>query len=70
MTLEFSQKFSKNTHISNFIKIRWVGAQFFHADRRTDRHDEANNSFLQFYERAKKWGTTCSATDNRHILHT
>jgi hypothetical protein len=40
----------------NFIKIRQVGAQLFHADRRTDgrteRHDEANSRFLQFVERA------------------
>jgi hypothetical protein len=29
-------KFSKNTEISNFMKIRPVGAELFHADRRTD----------------------------------
>jgi len=28
--------FSKNTQISKFMKIRPVGAQFFHADGRTD----------------------------------
>ena len=28
--------FSKNTQISNFIKISLVGAQLFHADGRTD----------------------------------
>ena len=31
-----SRQISKNTEISNFIKIRPVGAQLFHADRRTD----------------------------------
>jgi len=35
-----------------------VGAELFHADRRTnewtDRHDEANGRFLQFCEYAKK----------------
>jgi hypothetical protein len=31
----------------NFMKIRTLGAELFHADRRTDRHDEANNRFSQ-----------------------
>ena len=34
--------FTKNTQILNFMKIRPVGAELFHADRRTDRHDEFN----------------------------
>jgi hypothetical protein len=29
------------------MKIRQVGADLFHADRRTDRHEEANSRFLQ-----------------------
>ena len=29
-------RFSKNTQIPNFMKIRPVGAELFHADRRTD----------------------------------
>ena len=32
------------------MKIRLVGAELFHADRRTDKHDEANSRFSQFYE--------------------
>jgi hypothetical protein len=48
--------FSKNTQILNFMKIRPVGAELFHAngqtDGRTDRHDEANSRFSQFCERA------------------
>jgi len=32
------------------MNIRLVGADLFHADRRTDRHDEANSRFLQLYE--------------------
>ena len=42
--LEFSDSFSKNTQISNFRKIRLVGAGFpMRADGRwTDRHDVAN----------------------------
>jgi len=33
------------------MEIRPVGAELCHADRRTDRHDEANSRFLQFCER-------------------
>jgi len=31
-----------------------VGAEFFHAKRRTDGHDETNSHFSQFCEGAKK----------------
>jgi len=31
--------------------VQWE-PKLFHADRRTDRRDEANNSLSQFYERA------------------
>jgi len=46
--LNFIDSFSKNTQLSNFMKIRFVGAEFFHADRR----DEANSRFSQFCERS------------------
>jgi hypothetical protein len=40
----------------DFLKIRPVVAELFHADRRTerraDRHDEVNNRFSQFCESA------------------
>jgi hypothetical protein len=32
-TLHVFDKFSENTHTSNFMKIRLVGAQLFHTDR-------------------------------------
>ena len=32
------------------MKILPVGADLFHADGRTDRHDEANSWFSQFCE--------------------
>jgi len=50
MKHEFSQQIfeKKNPQIQNFMKIRPVGAELFHADRRTDWHDEANNDFSQF----------------------
>ena len=51
LNLNFLNKFSKNTQIPNFMKIRPVGAQLFHVDRRTDR--EANCRFSQFCKGAK-----------------
>jgi hypothetical protein len=53
---EFSQRSSKNTQISNFMKIHPVGAESFHAEGRTDgqthRRAEANRS-LQFCKEPK-----------------
>ena len=46
MMMNFLVSSSKDTRISNFMKIRPVGDELFHADgqtdRQTDRHDEAN----------------------------
>jgi hypothetical protein len=36
------------------MKIRPVGAELFHADGRTDRHNEGNSHFSLFYEPAYK----------------
>jgi len=36
--------------MSNFMKIGPVGTELFHADRRTDGHDEASSHFPKFYE--------------------
>ena len=45
--LEVSRQiFRKNPQISNFIEIRLVGAELFHADGQTDRHDEAKSHSL------------------------
>jgi len=44
--------FSKNTHISNFMKIRPVVAELFDAGGRTDRQGGANSRSSQFYEGA------------------
>ena len=38
--------------MSNFMKIRPVGAELFHADRQTDGRDEANSHISRFSERA------------------
>jgi len=54
--LNFVDRFTKNTQISNIIIISPVGAELFHANRRTDgwtdRHNEASRRFSQFCERA------------------
>ena len=44
-------RFSKNTQMSNFMKMFPVGAELFHADGQTDRHGEADSRFPQFCER-------------------
>jgi hypothetical protein len=36
------------------MKIPWVGAKLLHADRQTDRYDEANIHVSQFCDRAFK----------------
>ena len=50
--------FKKIPQISNFMKIRPVGAELFHADRwidgQMDRHDETNILFSKFCEEHKK----------------
>jgi hypothetical protein len=42
--------YSKNTQISNFKKIRPMGAELLLVDEQTDRYDEANSPFSQFCE--------------------
>ena len=42
------------------MKIRPVGTELLHADRRTDTHDEANSRFSQYGERAQKYVHTVS----------
>jgi len=52
MNFEISRQFLKNNQISNLMKIRPVGAEMFHADGRTDKHDKVNTHFSQFGEGA------------------
>jgi hypothetical protein len=37
------------------MKIRPLGAELFDADKRADKHDEANSRFSQFCERVYKF---------------
>jgi hypothetical protein len=47
-------RFSKNTQILNFMKIRPVGAKSFHADQRTDETDICEVAFYNFTKVSKK----------------
>jgi hypothetical protein len=51
--LDYSRQISKNTQISYIMKIRPVGAELY-ADRRTDRHDEANRSLFEILRKRLK----------------
>jgi len=60
--------------MSNFMEIRPLGAELFHAnrwtDRQTDRHDEANIILSQFGERRLKTegakGNVLNITKSHH----
>jgi hypothetical protein len=45
-------RFSKSTQVPNFMIIDPVGAELFHADGQTDRHDADDGRFSQFCESA------------------
>jgi hypothetical protein len=52
-TLNFLDRFSKNTRMLRYMKIQPMGAELFHTDRQvTDRHEKANGRFSQFFERS------------------
>ena len=61
LKFNFLDRFSESTPMSNFMKIRPLGAELLHADGRTDgqtdrgtdRHEQADRRFSQFFERAK-----------------
>ena len=46
MKLEFSQQSVGKTQIQNFVKIRPVGAELFHADGQKDRQTETKMTKL------------------------
>jgi hypothetical protein len=53
-SLIISTDFSKNSQVSNFMKIPPVEAELFHTDGRRVRTDEANSHFSQFCENAQQ----------------
>jgi len=40
ITLKILDRFSKNNHVSNFMKIRPVGEKLFHVDERTNERTD------------------------------
>jgi hypothetical protein len=52
-TIIFSQVFG-NPHVSNFMKIRPVGAELLHEGGRTEGHGGANSRFSQISQRVKE----------------
>ena len=46
-------EFRKNTQISNFVKIRLVEAELFHAGG-ADGYEEANSRFSQLFRNVPK----------------
>ena len=72
--LTFLDKYSKKFQMSNSMKIYLAGAELLYTDRdldtradgRTDRNDEANGRFSQFFESA--WsGSTIKKFCTRHV---
>jgi len=47
MKIKFFRQIFKNLQITNFMKIRPVGAEFLRVDGQTD---EANSRFPQFFD--------------------
>ena len=56
LKIEFCRLFSSNTQIPNFMKIRPVGAELFHAYRRTDVIKLIVPFFIDMYM-SYGWGT-------------
>jgi len=49
---EFYREIFGKFQVPNLMKIRPVGAKLFHADGRTDGHEEDKSLFSQFCESA------------------
>ena len=48
MNLKFLDMFLKNTQTPTFIKVCPVGAELFHAERRTDRQTDMTKLLVAF----------------------
>ena len=69
MKLEFSRQiFEKNTKISDFMKIRPVGAELFHTDGQTDGRTDMTKlivAFRNFANAPKNGSFTDHSTSQR-----
>ena len=68
MQFGISRQVFENTQILNFKTVLSVGIELFHANGRTEGHDEANRRFSQFCEKRLKSilrSYTCAA----EVLH-
>jgi len=45
-----SGRIKKKTQIENFMIIRPLGAELIHVAGQTDRHDETNTRFSEFFQ--------------------
>jgi len=65
MKIEFSRQFCKNLQISNFMKIRPVGAELFHAERQSDRRMDRTKLIVAFrnFANAPKTRSSCPHSD-------
>jgi hypothetical protein len=50
--INFLDRFWKSTEMSNFMRIRPLGAELFHADGQTDKSEKAKSRFSQYCARA------------------
>jgi len=68
--LNFLDRYSKNTLMSNLMKTLQVGTELFHADRRTDRQDEDNSRFKTLRRHQIKHKYTYLTTKNSYTTLT
>jgi hypothetical protein len=52
--MNFLERFSNNTQGSNFMKVRPVGSELFHADGRTDTRTNMTKLIVVFRDFAKE----------------
>ena len=68
-SLNFLGRFSKNNQISDFIKIRQVGAELFHAGRRIERRTDMTKLIVAFrhFANAPKNVYVCMADASQSV---
>jgi hypothetical protein len=55
MTIEFSRQILKNPLATNFMKIRLVGAELFHADGRTEGRTDRRTNVIKLVVAFRKF---------------